>query len=79
MSEPITKNNFFERGRSFIRVNEGSIAISPGSQEWRLWERYFVEHLQWEPWALKAARTKQIEAMTVPARWPQWFDGSFIE
>lgn len=51
--------------------------IKPGTAEWQAWERYFVNHLGFEPWAMTAARLGQIEKMTVPAQWPEWFDSEF--
>ncbi len=77
-TDRITKDNFWHRATQFAADNPGDRpTIAPGTEEWSEWERYFQNHLRWEPWALVAARTGKIPAMTVPTQWPQWFDSSF--
>lgn len=81
MPDRITKENFYARGQAFVSALDGVElpAIRPGSKEWLEWERYFRDHLGWVPWAMTAAMNGQIQAMTVPTQWPQWFDRSFAE
>lgn len=77
-STRVTKENFWLRGRLAIAAADGSaVRIDRGSPEFEAWATYFVKHLGWEPWALKAVRMGTIEAMTMPAQWPEWFDTSF--
>jgi hypothetical protein len=66
-----------------IQQNAGQkvLAVLPtiklGSAEWQAWERYFIEHLGFEPFAMKRARAEEGREMTVPAQWPEWFDSGF--
>lgn len=77
----ITKENYDARAMAFIQ-REGTDknklpTISPGSPEFAAWERYFQDHLGFRPWALKAVKWGEIEKMTVPAQWPEWFDTNY--
>src|SRR3990167_5766566 len=51
--------------------------LTIGSPECAAWERYFSQHLGWQPWAFKALKSERIQAMTVPTQWPEWFDGTY--
>lgn len=51
--------------------------IKPDSAEWNAWERYFLEHLGFEPLAMKRVRWGMQQSMTVPSQWPEWFDNSY--
>lgn len=76
----ITPGNFWERGRAMIAAmfpDGGAPIIRLGTAEYEAWAKYFVNHLHWTPWALRALRTHQIDAMTVPAQWPEWFDTDY--
>ena len=51
--------------------------IEQGSPEWQAWQRYFIEHLGFEPIAMKRVIWGQSRCMTVPEQWPHDFDGSY--
>lgn len=52
--------------------------ITLGTPQWREWERYFNGHLGFDPVAMKRVRGGIGSGeMTVPAEWPQEFDGSY--
>lgn len=46
-------------------------------KEWSAWERYFLHHLGFEPYVMKRVRQGMGKEMTVPAQWPEQFDGSY--
>lgn len=76
---PITLENYNERAHKFA-VESGNMAfptITPETPECKAWERYFDLHLGGRPWAYQALMSGQIQAMTVPTQWPEWFDQSF--
>lgn len=75
----VTRENFWKKGHEMIKAMEPAPppTISRGTPEFEAWAKYFQEHLRWEPWSLKAARTGSIQAMTVPAQWPEWFDPNY--
>lgn len=52
--------------------------IRPGSEEWKMWERYFTGFLGFEP-AMMKFRDGRFNAMTVPAQWPEWFDSDYAK
>lgn len=73
-----TMKRFFEDGLAFIA--KGSLTgkspafpVKFGTAEWAAWEQYFRD-LRAEPYQMKMVRWKQMETMTMPAQWPQWFD-----
>lgn len=51
--------------------------IQPGSPEWTAWQRYFLQSLGFLPVMMRRVERGQSRAMTVPARVPQDFDGSY--
>jgi hypothetical protein len=51
--------------------------ISPKTPEFEAWRRYFVDHLGFEPIAMKRVRLGYSQEMTVPAERPEEFDGSY--
>jgi hypothetical protein len=56
--------------------------IKPDTDEWRAWERYFIGHLGFRPWAMQHVLKRHSmdetdAAMTVPTQWPEWFDTSY--
>lgn len=51
--------------------------IHPGMPEWSAWARYFKDHQGFEPIAMMRVRKGMSQLMTVPAQWPDEFDGSF--
>lgn len=80
-STAITKETYDARAMAFVQ-REGTDknklpTIAPGSPEFGAWEAYFRDHLGYQPWALKAVKSHQIERMTVPAQWPEWFDTDY--
>ena len=76
---PITLKNYNERVLMFAQASslDEFPTISPGMSEFTAWGRYFDLHLGGQPWAYRALRGHQIEAMTVPTQWPEWFDSSY--
>lgn len=52
--------------------------IKPGTAEWSAWVGYFKEHLGFIPVAMKRVEAGLSQEMTVPDRWPDQFDGSFV-
>lgn len=75
--EPVTRKNFFEKGKACIELNSSACAAKCGSEEHKAWATYFRDHLGWTPVFLKMLEAGVIEAMTVPAQWPQWFDPDY--
>jgi len=51
--------------------------IKPETAEWNAWQRYFVEHLGFEPLAMKRVRWELSKEFTVPEKWPEDFDASY--
>jgi hypothetical protein len=51
--------------------------IEPGTAGWNAWARYFIDHLGFEPFAMKRIRLAEKGQMTVPAERPEDFDGSY--
>lgn len=51
--------------------------IKPGSPEWSAWQRYFNEHLGFQPYAMTRIEGDDGKEFTVPANWPWEFDGSY--
>ena len=51
--------------------------IEQGSLEWQVWQRYFMEHLGFEPVAMRRIRWGLSQKMTVPSIHPDDFDGSY--
>jgi hypothetical protein len=81
---PVTARNYNKRAAAFIarlpKDQKGSLpTIGLGQPEFAAWRQYFERHLEWMPWAMRAVLGSQIQAMTVPAVWPVWFDGEFVE
>ena len=77
----ITEENYDEMAMAFAQ-REGTDkqnlpTIQPGSPEFLAWEKYFQGHLGFRPWSLTAVSTGQIQAMTVPTQWPEWFDTDY--
>jgi hypothetical protein len=52
-------------------------AIKLNTAELDAWRRYFVEHLGFEPLAMKRLVWGLSKEMTVPDDWPENFDGSY--
>lgn len=60
--------------------NKGKVAfptIRPGTEEWRIWEAYFIDFLGFEPVMMKLVRAGRFAAMTVPAQFPEWLDTDY--
>ena len=51
--------------------------IKPNTPEWDAWRAYFLQHMQFEPFAMQRVRTGLQSEMTVPADRPEQFDGSY--
>ena len=51
--------------------------IKPETAEWSAWQRYFIEHLGFEPIAMKRIAWGMSKEMTVPDQWPEQFDASY--
>ena len=51
--------------------------IKPETPAWDAWQRYFVDHLEFMPLQMKRVLSGQSQEMTVPAAWPDEFDGSY--
>lgn len=51
--------------------------IEPGTAHWDAWERYFREHLGFDPMVMKRVRWGLSNSVTVPSEWPQDFDPSY--
>ena len=73
----ITRENFFARGLATIEATGQAAAFDLGSAEHEAWARYFDAHLRWRPWALSALERRQIEMLTMPTQWPEWFDTNY--
>ena len=69
--EPVCRENFFEKGLACIQANNSAYAATVNTPEHSAWARYFTDHLGWTPTFL------QLETMTTPAQWPQWFDPDY--
>lgn len=81
--EPITLKTYHERALAWIRVAKASsgadpcLEIEPNTPEWSAWETYFRHHLGGIPLEMKNRLGTQTKGVTVPAKWPEWFDGSY--
>lgn len=77
--EPITLKNYDEMALKFAQMSgPGEFPIvTPASPECVAWERYFDRQLGGRPWAYRALLAGQIQMMTVPTQWPEWFDPSY--
>lgn len=64
---------FYERGLTFIQATGKGFPVKQGTEEWNRWAEYF-RALGCEPYQMKMVRWKQLETMTMPAQWPEWFD-----
>jgi hypothetical protein len=53
--------------------------IVRGTEEFRVWREYFEKHLRGYPrvMQLMLENPQDRREMTVPEKWPQWFDPSF--
>ncbi len=51
--------------------------IKPDTPEWQAWAQYFVNHLGFEPVAMKRVRQGMSKEMTVPDKLPELFDASY--
>ena len=79
-TDPISRENFFHRGLTFIREKcepDNLPIVRLGTPECEAWARYFRAHLGWEPWMLTALERGEIESMTLPTQYPEWFDTNY--
>lgn len=78
--EAITLQNYDEKALQFAKASGLTEfpTISPGAPECTAWERYFRSHLGGVPHAFRMLMSGQIQAMTVPTQWPEWFDLTFV-
>lgn len=76
---PICPLSYFQRGLALITATNSAATIALGEPECEAWVRYFVGHLRWRPWALRALQSGEIYQMTVPTRWPEWFDVDYAK
>lgn len=81
-AEPITGQNYNERVIAYAASAKGMNGnkfptIKYGSPEYKVWGRYFRDHLRWVPWAYARLEREEGKEMTVPTQWPEWFDSSF--
>jgi len=89
MTEAIRKKekDYGQRAQTFVakldvKLRANLPTIKPGTQEWKAWERYFIDYLGFLPWAMKHVglahlAEKTDAAMTVPSQWPEWFDTEY--
>lgn len=74
---PLPELQFRDQAMAWIAKNKTECAtIKLGTEEYGAWDRYF-EWRGFEPWAMRALKAKKLQEMTVPARWPEWFDLDF--
>lgn len=82
-SDPMSE--FFRKGLAFIQSHKANgadpcCAIRPGTEEWRRWVAYFRDSCGALPRVMATVgRMGGPETFTVPAQWPEWFDGSYVE
>ena len=58
---------------------EPLLTIKLGMPEWAAWQKYFHQHMGFEPLAMTRAETGLGSGeMTVPEQWPQEFNGSYL-
>lgn len=72
---------FYRRAAAFIEQAKGSggaplAVVRPKTEEWNRWQAYFT-HLGWEPSAWTLARKGDLQSVTLPCQWPEWFDTEF--
>lgn len=76
---------FFRKGLAFIQSHKQSgadpcFAIRPDTEEWRRWAAYFRDSCGALPRVMVMVGTMGgPETFTVPAQWPEWFDGAYAE
>lgn len=52
--------------------------VKPGTPEYEAWERYF-DRLGWRPAVFRMARFSPDKEITVPTKYPEWFDARFAD
>lgn len=53
--------------------------IQQGQPEFDAWREYFERHLRMVPFVMRMAIEDPERSFTVPTRWPEWFDSSFVQ
>jgi len=81
------EREYGQKAQDFVRKLDPGLrnnlpTIKVGTQEWKAWERYFVGHLGFSPWAMQRAGQQHLmgnfdAVMTVPSQWPEWFDTEY--
>jgi hypothetical protein len=79
-----TAREFFISGMAAIRASATTtdpfsqvLVAQGGSAEFAEWLNYFDNHLRWRPQFMALALTDPVREVTLPRRWPRWFDPSF--
>jgi len=83
MPEKTPIQKFYEMGQAFIaRAKQAGgsdpcLAIKPGMEEWNHWATYFLRTCGSLPAAMRQVERGILATITVPARWPEWFDPDY--
>lgn len=70
---------YWDKAKAFVTANGGPETwnlINAANPEFEAWVRYFASQ-GWEPWMMRQLRQGTIEHISVPAKWPEWFDSDY--
>ena len=74
---PPKAQEFWRAAQSFVINNQTEWQwIVPGTAEFEAWVRYF-RFKEWQPFALRQIKRRNITGMTTPTQWPEWFDKQY--
>lgn len=66
---------FYHRADEKIREAGAGFVISHGMPEFAAWAQYFNRQ-GWLPFGMEIALRDTTKQVTMPTRWPEWFDTS---
>lgn len=71
---PPKAREYWTKVAEFVAKNHTEwFLIDRGTEQHKAWARYFRTQ-GWEPWGMKLMRLGQLNCITVPTEWPEWFD-----
>ena len=82
----VLEREFFPKAQAFIdglkagKDKDAALPlamIEPGTDEWNAWVFYFHSVYDLEPATMRMVRAGQLNSLTMPARWPEWFDPAY--